>query len=69
MNSSLDATIVENLKRMLDEYNLLAKKFRKVRDLLDYDVIPNLKLRLIRRREFDPRTYNLPYSPEIDIHL
>ena len=65
MTSSLDATIVENLKKMLDEHNPLAKEFRKVRDLLDYDTVPNLKLRLIRKRGSDPRTYNLPTSSEI----
>ena len=50
---------------MLDEHNPLAKEFRKMRDLLDHDAIPNVKLRLLRRRGSDPRTYNLPSSSEI----
>lgn len=50
---------------MLDEHNPLAKSFRIARDQLNSEPIPNLKLRLIRKRGSDPRTYNLPSCSEI----
>ncbi|KAM3319097.1 hypothetical protein P3S67_006297 [Capsicum chacoense] len=43
---------------MLDEHNVLAKCFRMIRDR--FQVVENLNLRLIGKRGFDGRRYNLP---------
>lgn len=45
---------------MLDEHNVLAKCFRMVRDRFQVVENLNLRLRLIGKRGFDGRRYNLP---------
>ncbi|XP_057456530.1 uncharacterized protein LOC130747576 [Lotus japonicus] len=61
----LDISLVDELKQMIDESNVLAKSFRKVRDYINYTQGSAFALRLFRKRGKDPRTYNLPTSDEI----
>ncbi|CAH1448406.1 unnamed protein product [Lactuca virosa] len=61
---SYDLQSIEFLKVMLDSNNALVKSYRMVRDSLHENPGANLKLRLIRKREQDGRTYNLPTSSE-----
>uniref|UniRef100_A0A803LRG6 ATP-dependent DNA helicase n=1 Tax=Chenopodium quinoa TaxID=63459 RepID=A0A803LRG6_CHEQI len=64
--NSLDGAIVEDLRKMIDEHNPLAKAFRVARDRFasnsDHE---GVKLKLIGRRESDGRTYNLPTASEV----
>ncbi|XP_057453106.1 uncharacterized protein LOC130744967 [Lotus japonicus] len=62
---NLDISLVEDLKQMIDENNVLAKSFRKVRDYINEKESSSFALRLFRKRGKDPRTYNLPTSDEI----
>lgn len=50
---------------MLDEHNPLTKAFRNARDRFDSTDCPNLKLKLIGRRDKDGRLYNLPTASEV----
>lgn len=50
---------------MLDEFNVLAKSFRRVRDFILQNEGSNMCLRLFRSRSRDARTYNLPTSDEV----
>lgn len=50
---------------MLDEHNVLAESFRMVRDRFKDDGHNNVRLRLIRKRCSDGRTYNLPTVLEV----
>ncbi|XP_057419198.1 uncharacterized protein LOC130713450 [Lotus japonicus] len=61
----LDISLVDELKGMIDENNVLAKSFRKVRDYVMSNESSSFALRLFRKRGKDPRTYNLPTSDEI----
>lgn len=62
---SFDHEIVRDLKKMLDEQNVLAKSFRMARDRFNSETIVNMKLRLIRNRISDGRRYNLPTASEV----
>jgi len=50
---------------MIDEYNVLAKSFQRVRDLSLQDKPSYFTLRLFRNRLKDQRVYNTPLSNEI----
>lgn len=50
---------------MIDIYNPIAKVFRMTRDRLQGQQVPNLKLKLIRKRNKVSRMYNLPTVDEI----
>lgn len=64
-SSSLDIEIVTVLKEMLDEHNVLAKSFRYARDRFVERDFGDIKLKLIRKRNTDGRTYNLPSASEV----
>nr|CAD1820584.1 unnamed protein product [Ananas comosus var. bracteatus] len=64
-SDEFDATIVNELKSMLDECNCLAKSFRMARDRFVAEEYQDLKLRLLRKRGTDGRRYNLPTSSEV----
>ncbi|OIT07741.1 hypothetical protein A4A49_63057, partial [Nicotiana attenuata] len=64
-NNQLHAEIVNDLKQMLDEHNVLAKSFRMVRDQFQVDRSSNVRLRLIGKRGSDGRRYNLPTVSEV----
>ncbi|KAK7354399.1 hypothetical protein VNO80_19860 [Phaseolus coccineus] len=63
--SILDKSLVGDFIKMIDEYNVLAKSFRRVRDLSLQDTPSDFTLRLFRNRLKDPRVYNMPSSNEI----
>jgi len=50
---------------MIDEYNVLVKYFRRVRDVYVQDTPSDFTLRLFTNRFKDPRVYNTPSSDEI----
>jgi len=50
---------------MIDNHNVLAKSFRKVRDLSLQNMKSDFTLRLFRGRNKDPRVYNTPSCDEI----
>ncbi|XP_070052773.1 uncharacterized protein [Nicotiana tomentosiformis] len=65
MNNQLHTEIVNELKQMLDDNNILAKSFRMVRDQFQTDRTSNVRLRLIGKRGSDGRRYNLPTVSEV----
>ncbi|XP_075096389.1 uncharacterized protein LOC107763668 [Nicotiana tabacum] len=65
MNNQLHAEIVNKLKQMLDDNNVLAKSFKMVRDQFQTDGTSNVRLRLIGKRGSDGRRYNLPTVSEV----
>ncbi|XP_070006395.1 uncharacterized protein [Nicotiana sylvestris] len=64
MNNQLHVEIVNELKQMLDDNNVLAKSIRMVRDQFQTDGTSNVRLRLIGKRGSDGRRYNLPTVSE-----
>lgn len=60
-----DQTLVEDLKTMVDRFNVLAHSFRRVHDFLIEEQSSNLCLTLFRNRSRDAKTYNLPTSDEV----
>ncbi|KAK7300142.1 hypothetical protein RJT34_10977 [Clitoria ternatea] len=62
---NIDVQIVTSLKDMLNNHNVLAKSFRHVRDRFKEGNFNDVKLKLIRKRNTDGRTYNLPTVSEV----
>ena len=60
-----DVTIIQFLKEMLDENNVLVKSYRMIRDRFHENPDMEVKLRLLGRRMKDGRTYNLPTTSEV----
>lgn len=60
VGKGLDNSLVEDLKNLIDQTNVLARVFRQVRDHLSSDDTSQLSVRLFRARGKDPRTYNMP---------
>jgi len=50
---------------MIDDNNVLAKSFRRVKDFVNSSVHLDFGLRLFRHRLKDPRVYNTPITDEI----
>jgi len=63
--SSLKSSIVEDLRHVLDNYNSYAKSYRIVRDKLLESNAPSIKLRILGKRGYDGRRYNLPSASEV----
>ncbi|XP_057414959.1 uncharacterized protein LOC130709848 [Lotus japonicus] len=63
--TTLDRSLVVDLIGMVDEHNVLAKSFRKVRDHVEVFDSNQVALRLFRNRVHDPNTYNLPSVDEV----
>ncbi|KAM3374544.1 hypothetical protein P3S68_013258 [Capsicum galapagoense] len=59
------AKIVQNLKQMLDEHNVLINSFRMVRDRFQEDSHTNVRLRLIGKQNYDGRRYNFLTISEV----
>ncbi|KAM3233061.1 hypothetical protein P3L10_018420 [Capsicum annuum] len=57
--------IISDVKKMLDENNMLAKSFRMARDRFQKNRNSNLCFRLIGKRDSDGRRYNLPSVLEV----
>ncbi|GKU99621.1 hypothetical protein SLEP1_g12438 [Rubroshorea leprosula] len=64
-SKNLDPETIIALKEMLDPNNALAKSFRYARDHFIEDNLEGVKMRLIRQRNKDGRTYNLPSASEL----
>lgn len=62
---NLDPDIVNSLKEMIDGNNVLAQTYRATRDHLASHGSQGVKLKLIKSRSTDGRTYNLPNTSEI----
>jgi hypothetical protein len=63
-NSSVDPTIVEGLKNVLDENNDLAKTFRMARDRFKEEDFHDVTLKLIGKRNMSS-THSLPSASEV----
>lgn len=61
----LNPDIVRELKQMLDECNVLAQTYRAARERYSLDGLRGVRLKLIKSRATDGRTYNLPSACEI----
>ena len=61
----LDASLVRDLTKMIDDCNPLAKSFRRVRDVVEAGDPPTLALRLYRKRSNDSRMHNIPTVDEV----
>ena len=57
--------MVADLIQMIDNHNVLAKSFRRVRDLSLKHMELDFPLRLFRGRNKDPKVYNTPSCDEI----
>jgi hypothetical protein len=62
---TLDPSIVQDLIRMINQYNPLAKKIRMARDRLSDYENEDFIIRIIGAREGDPVQYNLPTTDEL----
>ena len=49
-SSNLDTSLVQDLKDMIDQHNVLALTFRRVRDFLHQQPVSNVHLRLFRHQ-------------------
>ncbi|KAL3620039.1 hypothetical protein CASFOL_034951 [Castilleja foliolosa] len=62
---TLQEDVVDELKTMLDENNILVKSFRMAREKMAEVGEENVSLKLIGRRSSQPTTYNLPDVSEV----
>ena len=62
---TLNEQLMAELKLMLDEYNILAQSFRRVRDELQEPTKSNLRLRITGDRVKRDRMYELPTGTEL----
>lgn len=53
--SSVDSDLVKDLISMIDQHNVQAKSFRKVRDEVERHGPANVSMRLFRSRNNDPK--------------
>jgi hypothetical protein len=63
--NSLKATIVKELRDVLDSSNEYVKSYRNVRDTMLQQNAPTIKLRILSKRGYDGRRYNLPTASEV----
>jgi hypothetical protein len=63
--AGLKSAIVKDLKQILDNFNSYAKSYRSVRDKLKENNYPELRLRILGKRNRDGRRYNLPTASEV----
>ena len=61
----IDPSIVNDLNKMIDEENPIAKNFRMAADRFKTSYEKDVKLCLIGRRSRDGRMYNLPTCTEV----
>ncbi|XP_058733993.1 uncharacterized protein LOC131605682, partial [Vicia villosa] len=61
----LKAGIVNEIKDVLDEYNQYCKHYRMVRQKINECNVPILRLRILGKRGYDGRRYNLPTTSEV----
>ncbi|XP_016194941.1 uncharacterized protein LOC107635906 [Arachis ipaensis] len=65
--TDVERVIVAQLKTMLDIHNPLARTFRYARDRFKDFNPPDIRIKLIRRRNTDGRRYNLPTISEVAV--
>ena len=61
----LEESLVDDLIKMVDNHNVLAKSFGRVIDLSLENIKSDFTLRLFIGRNKDPRVYNTPSYDEI----
>ncbi|RYR33800.1 hypothetical protein Ahy_A10g048444 [Arachis hypogaea] len=62
---SLDSTLIEDLLKILDENNVVAKSFRMAKEFYQQRPTEVFSICLFRHRAADPRVYNEPTVSEI----
>ncbi|KAF7807564.1 uncharacterized protein G2W53_039725 [Senna tora] len=60
-----DASLVLQISQLLDSFNPLVMQYRTVKERLRYSNANDLRLKLIRKRNSDARTYNIPSASEV----
>ncbi|KAF7835361.1 ATP-dependent DNA helicase PIF1 [Senna tora] len=60
-----DATLIIQITHILDYCNPLVMQYRSVKESVNSRHVENLRLKLIRKRNSDARTYNLPTASEV----
>jgi len=63
--NALKATIVDELRQILDSSNSYVMSYRLVRDKLNQSDAPNIRLRLLGKRSYDGRRYNLASASKV----
>jgi len=63
--NSLKKHIVKDIRHALDNSNSYVRSYRMVRDTLIQNDAPTVKLRLLGKRGYDGRRYNLPTASEV----
>ena len=63
--NSLKKDIVKEIRHILDHSNQYVKSYRMVRDKLLQDKAPDIRLRILGKRGYDGRRYNLPTASEV----
>ncbi|CAH9126445.1 unnamed protein product [Cuscuta epithymum] len=63
--NQLHIEIVEDLRNMLNDHNVLVKSFRMAKETIHHGESVDMRLRLIGKRNSDARTYNLPTVSEV----
>ncbi|XP_016195611.1 uncharacterized protein LOC107636628 [Arachis ipaensis] len=61
----IDTDLIVRLLHMIDEHNVIAKSFRRVREFHEYHPSEVYSLRLFCQRRSDRRVYNFPSCDEI----
>jgi hypothetical protein len=64
VDGGLDESLVNQLLAMVDEHNVVAKSFRRVRDCLEQTQNAKVALRLLRHRSTNERANNIPSMDE-----
>ncbi|CAN1827836.1 hypothetical protein LINPERHAP1_LOCUS32051 [Linum perenne] len=64
-SNPLRPQIIEDMKDMFDEHNVLAKVFRSARDRVNLGNVHSVKIKLMARRTSDGREYDLPTVDEL----
>jgi hypothetical protein len=62
---SLRSEIVTDLRHIVDRSNSFAQSYRSVRDTYVQNNAPNMRLRILSKRGYDGRRYNLPTASEV----
>jgi len=63
--NSMKRDIVNELHHILDNSNSYVKSYRQVRDTLIQEDAPQIKLRILGKRGYDGRRYNMPTASEV----
>jgi len=63
--NSLKSGIVKEIRHCLDNCNSYVKSYRMVRNSLVQDDALNIKLRILGKRGYDGRRYNMPTASEV----